>query len=386
MSSPPVFPHPCHGSDRMGNHSNGKLHSSTIAGEFVMTHRRTELTGRTICTGLAILLFSLTTLAASAQVLSSHAPTGMLQPPVTASQPLTKPLLRVNGTVFTERDLQREIATIFPFESQHKGGLPSSMAPEIRQGAAQMMVFEELVYQESLRRHMTITPERLVRGESEFRKQFKSPVEYQQFLQQEFHGDRKLLRTRIVRSLLIDKFLKLEVTSKAVVPAIEAKAYFDKHPEEFRVPESFAFQSISFLPPENATPAQLAEGQKRAQAVLGQAKAAKNYEEFGALAEKNSEDDFRVMMGDHKAADRSKLPPVVVNALAALNPGQVSDVIEFDKRAYTILRLNAHIPAGTQKFENIQPTLRERLAKDKAEHLRSALATSLSKNAKIEKL
>ncbi len=68
-----------------------------------------------------------------------------------------------------------------------------------------------------------------------------------------------------------------------------------------------------------------------------------------------------------------------------MQPGQVSGLIEFDAGAYTILRLNAHIPAGMQKFETVQDALREQLTKEKTEQLRSALATKLSKTAKIEK-
>jgi parvulin-like peptidyl-prolyl isomerase len=140
------------------------------------------------------------------------------------------------------------------------------------------------------------------------------------------------------------------------------------------------------MPPGNATPDQAKEARKRAEDALRQARATKNYQEFGLLAEKISEDDFRVMMGDHKPAERSKLPPAVVAALAAMQPGQVSDVIEFDINAFTILRLNVHIPAGQQKFEAVENGLREQLKKEKTEQLRSALATRLSKNAKIEKL
>ena len=186
--------------------------------------------------------------------------------------------------------------------------------------------------------------------------------------------------------MLIDELLTLEVTNKAVVSVAEAKAYFDKHPERFRIPESFAFQSISILPPQNATAVQLKEAHKRADDALRQAKATKNYEQFGMLAEKLSEDDFRVMMGDHQSADRSKLPPAIVNAVVGMQPGQVSDIIEFAPNAYTVLRLNAHIPAGMQTFAAAKDAIRERLTKERTEHLRSTLATKLSKNAKIEKL
>jgi len=93
-----------------------------------------------------------------------------------------------------------------------------------------------------------------------------------------------------------------------------------------------------------------------------------------------------VMMGDHKAADRSKLPPVVVTALAAMQPGQVSKMIEFAPNSYTILRLNAHLPAGMQPFESVKEALRAHLTREKTEQLRSALGMKLSKYAKIEKL
>jgi len=63
----------------------------------------------------------------------------------------------------------------------------------------------------------------------------------------------------------------------------------------------------------------------------------------------------------------------------------VSGLVEFDVSDFTILRLNAHIPAGTQSFDMVKDALREQLRKEKTEQLRSALATRLSKNAKIEK-
>jgi parvulin-like peptidyl-prolyl isomerase len=75
----------------------------------------------------------------------------------------------------------------------------------------------------------------------------------------------------------------------------------------------------------------------------------------------------------------------VVKALAAMQPGQVSDIVEFDAHDYAILRLTAHIPAGMQKFETVKDKLLGALTKDKNEQLRSALATKLSRNAKIEK-
>ena len=333
-----------------------------------------------------LLLALLATSTASAQV-ASHAPapgTEAFTAYTTSTRLAGRPVVRVNGAVLTDRDLLREMYAIFPYARQHNG-FPKAMETEIRSGALKMIVFEELVYQEAKRRNMTIPPAQVAQAAAEFRKQFHSSEEYQQFLDEEFKGSQKLFLAKVERSLLIDRLMKHEVTDKTSVTVAEAKAYYDQNLDSFRAPESFVFQSISILPPRNATAAQLQEASKRAQDAQRQAKATTSYEQFGMLAERISEDDFRVMMGDHKATDRSRLPPVVVTALAAMQPGQVSNLVEFDANAFTILRLNAHNPAGMQKFETVKDALREKLMKQKGEQLRSALAARLSKNAKIEK-
>jgi parvulin-like peptidyl-prolyl isomerase len=333
----------------------------------------------------SLCLGALVVCSARAQV-PSHTPGYVPQAfsSTTPFQAVGRPVVRVNGAVLTDRDLLREMLAIFPYARLHNG-FPKAMEADIRNGAMKMMVFEELVYQEAKRHDMTVPPARLARATAEFRRQFHSPEEYQQLLQVEFQGSQKLLQAKVERSLLIDKFLKQEVAEKAVVSIAEAQSYFDQHPERFHMPESFSFQSISILPPANATDAQLQEARKRSGQALRQAQATKSHEEFGLLAEKFSEDDFRVMMGDHPPADRSKLPPPVVKALLGMQPGQVSGLIEFDANAYTILRLTAHLPGGLQKFETIQDALREQLTKEKTQHLRSALAAKLSKTAKIAK-
>ena len=90
-------------------------------------------------------------------------------------------------------------------------------------------------------------------------------------------------------------------------------------------------------------------------------------------------------MGDHKVVPKDKLPPQVVNALSAIKPGQVTDVIQVEQ-AYTILRLNAYIPAGKQSFEEVKTGLRTELEKAKYEGLRKALDKNLRAKAKVELL
>jgi parvulin-like peptidyl-prolyl cis-trans isomerase-like protein/SurA-like protein len=321
-----------------------------------------------------------------AQLVSSHAPTTAAPPATNTSlQAAGKPVARVNGAILTDRDLVREEYTIFPYARQHNG-VPKGMEADVRDGAMKMIIFEELVYQEAERRKLTVPPARLREAEAAFRKQFTNPQEYQDLLNTEFKGSRALLNAKIERSLLIEQMMKLEVEDKSYVSIAQARTFYDKNPQRFLIPESYSVQTISIIPPNNATAEQVKEAHKKADDALRQAKETKTYDDFGLLAEKVSEDDYRVMMGDHKAVDKAKLPPQVLQAVLTMQVGQTSGLIDIGNNGYTIVRLNEHIPSGKRKFEEVKDSVREYLKKQKAEELRSALDNRLRKNAKVEEL
>jgi len=302
-----------------------------------------------------------------------------------AARPAGRPVARVNGAVLTDRDLRREMYAIFPYAAQHGGAFPKAMEPQIRKGALKMIVFEELLYQEALRRKIAVPAAKMDKAWADFRKEFARPQDYQQFLKTEVNGSVEQARTKIQRSLLIDEIMKLEIAAKAAVSIAEAKAYYDKNRFAFLIPESFSVQTISMIPPPNASPAHIEEARKRAGKAAVQAKATKTYEQFGLLAEKISEDDYRVVMGDHKAVDRAKLPPPIVQVVSTMKPGEVSGVIVVDQ-TFTIVRLNAHTDAGTRTFAETKDALRKQLEKNKTEQLRSELDKRLRAKAKIEEL
>ena len=308
--------------------------------------------------------------AATAQV-ASHAPTVVAKvtaPQVSPLQISDRPVARVNGAVLTDRDLLREMYTIFPYAKQHNG-FPKAQEAAIRQGALEMIIFEELVYQEAERRKLTVPAAQINKAEAEFRKQFKSPDEYQQYLQAEMRGSTKRLEQQIRRSMLIEQVLKSEVEDKSGVSVAEVRAYYVKNGARFQQPESFTFQSISIVPPLKVTADQAKAAQKQAEEALKQAKATKSYQDFGLLAEKISQDDFRVNMGDHKTIGRDKLPPQVVKALQGMQTGQVSGLIQIES-AYTIIRLNARSAARKQPFSEVKNDLKTELQKSRYEQLR----------------
>jgi len=177
--------------------------------------------------------------------------------------------------------------------------------------------------------------------------------------------------------------LNSDVEAKSAVSSAEVQAYYTKNATRFQEAETFSFQSISIVPPLKPTAGQAKEAQRKAEDALRQAKGTKTYQDFGLLAEKISEDDFRVNMGDHKAVGRDKLPPQIVKAFLGMQAGQISGLIQIES-AYTVVRLNAHTPGRKRPLEEVRADLKTDLQKRKYEQLRSNLAKQLRAKAKIQ--
>jgi parvulin-like peptidyl-prolyl isomerase len=297
--------------------------------------------------------------------------------------PTGKVVARVNGAEIYDRDLLREMFTIFPYAQQHNG-FPKELEPEIRRGALQMIIFEELIYQEAKRRHADVPVAKLNAAEAAFRKQFPTQVAYEEFLKTEVNGSKAAMREKIRRSLLIEELLTKEVAIPARVTTEQARAQYLKNSAQYKHEEFLHIQSISIVPPDESK-AVLEEARKRADEAYKAAKDAKTYREFGLLAEKVSDDDFHVNMGDHKPQPASALPPPLLQAAAKMKPGDVSSLIQLGAY-YTIFRLEARTPAGTTPFTQVKAKLQSDMEKERTQQLRSALAQKLSRNAKIEKL
>ncbi len=328
--------------------------------------------------------------AQTAPLASSHTSTLKSQPSQSAAknlvtpQPSAKPAVRVNGVVLTEFDVVREMYTIFPYGQQHNG-FPKELAPEIRKGAVDMLVFEELLFQQAQKQNITMSPAELDKAMAAFRKQFRSASAYQAYLNDECKGSKDVLRQKINRSFVIEKVLKIEVKSKATVSTAEAKAYYDKNIKEFDHEEMFSIQTISIIPPEDATPAMKQEAKAKITDIVRLAREAKTEREFGLLAEQLSEDDWRTKLGDRGEVPVTKLPPEVTKVARTLKVGEVSDVIPVS-RAFVVIRLNGHKQAGRATFAEVQAKVKTDLEKQRTLEIRAALNQKLRKNAKIEVL
>lgn len=341
---------------------------------------------------LPVILLAPVVVASAQTLASSHGTTAKkpvtFTPKAAAVQqdPLAaKPAARVNGAVLTELEVRREMYTIFPYAQQHNGTFPKDLEPDIRKGALDMIIFEELLYQEAKRQNVSIPAAKLANAEKAFREQFPDKAMYDQFLQTECKSSPDVLKEKIRRSLLIEKMITTQVKQKSRVTPADVKAYYDNNAKQFEHGETVTIQTISIIPPANASKEINEEAYYKIKDGLRLARATKNAQEFGLLAERISDDDWRTQLGTRKPMEVSALPPEVAKVVRAMKVGEISDIIKVD-RAYVIIRLNAHVPAGRTPFTEVKDKLQSDLQKQKTLATRAALNQKLRQNAKIEVL
>lgn len=330
-----------------------------------------------LCT-IAVVLATITVSAQQPQLATSHRPVKSKTAAVAA-----KPALRVNGAVLTEVDVVRQMYAIFPYAQQH-GGVPKDLEPEIRRGAVEMLVFEELLYQEAKRQGRMVSEEKVTRGVATIRRNLGGKAPFDEYLKTECNGSMQVLKEKIRRSFLIETMLKDLDRQSSLTPA-EVRAYYDRNASQFVREETYSFQTISFLPPATAAANVHAEAKAKAKSAVNLGRAAKNKEAFGLIAQQISEDDWRMKMGDRGKVPVSKMPPEIAKALRAMKVGEVSDAIQIGP-AWVIVRLNGRVAGGKVSFAEAKPKLEFELRKQKRDELRAALNKKLRKDAKVELL
>jgi parvulin-like peptidyl-prolyl isomerase len=326
----------------------------------------------------ALLLLAAVTMLAQGHPVAAKQTNGS---PIAA--PTGKVIAKVNGAPLTDRDLLRQMMIEFPYAKQHGGKFPAEFEKDIRRNALNEIEFEELAYQEAQRRHLTVAPAKLDAALRDFKKQFATTSDFTNYLYAEHQGSMDLLKAKIKRAILIEQVLQSEIGVKSKVTPAQLLDAYKKNPGRFTKPESVTLQTISFVIPDNATAQSKAQVRQKAEQVLKQAQAAKDYNEFGLLAEKNSEDDWRVLMGDHKSVHRGRMPPPVEAIVFKMKPGTVSGLIETEN-SYCIARVNATQASRLMPFREVKPQLKKELESQRATQLRQDLEARLRKNAKVE--
>ncbi|MFY9580653.1 MAG: peptidyl-prolyl cis-trans isomerase, partial [Gaiellaceae bacterium] len=181
--------------------------------------------------------------------------------------------------------------------------------------------------------------------------------------------DFKVPEKRKIRYLLLD----IEaMRAKVVVPAADIEKAYNSSIEQYTTPEQVRASHI-LLKTEGKTDADV---KAKAEGILKQAKAGAD---FAELAKKNSEDEQNAKNGgDLDYFGRGRMVPEFDEAVFAMQPGQISDLVK-TQYGYHIIKLVDKKTAATRPLAEVRQQLSDQLAYERAQSQAADLASKLEK-------
>ncbi len=181
--------------------------------------------------------------------------------------------------------------------------------------------------------------------------------------------DFKIPEKRKIRYLLIDVDA---LRSKVVVPASDIERTYNNNIEQYTSPEQVRASHI-LLKTEGKDDAAV---KAKAEELLKQARAGAD---FAELARKNSEDEASAKNGgDLDYFGRGRMVPEFDQAVFAMQPGQISDLVK-TQYGYHIIKLVDKKAATTRSLAEVRQQINDQLAYERAQAQAADLAQSLEK-------
>ena len=285
----------------------------------------------------------------------------------------------------TNRVFQAQFAQLLPLMAQLPPEQINHFRQQARVQALQQLITVRLIRQFVDSSNVKATEEEVAAMKSELQEQITNAgLTYEDYLARSGKTDASLTE-EIEQALTMEKLLEQRVGPLKPTEE-EQKAFYEENIDQMNQPDLIRSSHILIRFPEGTTPDQLTDGQRtalrqRAEQALARAKAG---EDFAALARELSEDEGSGPRGgDLNLHMRGDMVPEFDKAEWALEPGQISDIVE-TQFGYHIIKVTDKRAAGVLAYEDVQPQIEQHLTENKFNEAMTALIEELRGKANIE--
>lgn len=287
---------------------------------------------------------------------------------------------KVNGAAITREEFDRNWKVYM-----RQRGIPSGHADkaggvdQYKRELLDLMVDQELLFQDAQKKGYGADEKEVGEELAKSGQGFPSPEEFDKALAQ--NGlTRESYSDFLKRRLTVDKMLREGIAKEVTVTDVEIDEYYSGNPEQFASPEQVRARHILIKVDAGAEEAQKAAARKRIEEVLAKAKGGTD---FAALAREHSEGPSAPRGGDLGLFTRGRMVPPFEEAAFALNPGEISGVVE-TRFGYHIIKVEERKEAGAVSKEEAADKIREFLIQRKMADAVAERIKVLKEEAKIE--
>lgn len=278
-------------------------------------------------------------------------------------------VVTVNGEAVTRGQVDQAVDRQMRMAGAQMGNLPPELLAQVKkqisQNTLESLVRQTLLDQQVEAAHIEVTEAEALAYIAERGAQQNPPITVERLQQmvESQGGNFDEFKAEYRTGLARQKFMETQWAGKIDVNDADAQAYYEGHPKEFVKPEMVRASHILIAPDPNAADPNQAKAvaKAKAEALLTQVKSGTD---FAELAKANSSCPSKAQGGDLGIFGRGKMVKPFEDAAFALEPGEVSDVVE-TQFGYHIIKVTEHTDAQTVPLEEAKTGIIERLIAQK---------------------
>ena len=281
-------------------------------------------------------------------------------------------------------DRERYVRALRGFERNARrvghGGPAPDMVARVKQDILDTLINTELLLQRAQQSGVTVAEKDVDAQLERIRANFPDADTFEQTLERQGLTPASL-HEEISRGLRIQLLLEREINPRVQVSEEDARAYYDGHQAEYQEEEKAHTAHILVRVDPSATEDQRAAAQAKAKAALERVSRG---EDFGKVATEISEDPGSAPHGgDVGALARNEVVPAYGDAAFALEPGQVSGVVE-SPFGYHIIKMIEKTPGRVVPYEEVHDTILRTLKGMKTNELTREYLARLRGEVKVK--
>jgi peptidyl-prolyl cis-trans isomerase SurA len=281
-------------------------------------------------------------------------------PPLPAATPITPNgtvvedvVARVNDQIITRSEYERAEQQLM--QEAHQENVPESEAEDKLHNLLRDMIDQQLLLSKGKELGITGDAETMRRLD-DIRKQnhLDSMDALQKAAEQQgvsFEDFKQQIRNQAISNQVVQQ----EVGAHLNLTHSQEEAYYKEHAKDFEVPEQVHLSEILLLTPDNATDAQVAAAQQKADEVEARLKAGAN---FADTAKASSGGPTAAAGGDLGDFKRGALGDVLEKATFALPAGGYTEPIR-TRQGFVILKVDSHQQAGVPPLKDVERQVQE---------------------------
>lgn len=316
---------------------------------------------------------------AAATAVAGQAAPGQPAPPKPVPAQLPEVVARVNGEAITRAEFERAVQNL---EGRAGGPVPPDQRDQIYRDVLDQLIGYKLLTQETKARKVVVPDAEVEARINEIRKQFPSEDVFMQMLEQ-----RKVtidqIRADARQDMAVAKIIESEIASKLAVTPQQVDEFYAKNPDQFKQAERVRASHILITFPRGADAAAKAQAKTRAEQILKDVKAGKD---FAELARQHSQDPGSAAQGgDLGFFQQGQMVGPFNDAAFTLKPGTTSELVETEF-GYHIIKVAEKQAARTVPLAEVRSQVEQYLQNVNREQQSDAFVETLKAKAKIDVL